>query len=43
VTAKLCFGDRDLENPPVKLLWRVPIEVEERVVPFEFRDLPLPR
>jgi hypothetical protein len=27
---------------PVKLVWEVPVETREVVVPFEFVDLPLP-
>ena len=29
-------------GPPVKLIWDVPLERREILVPFEFRDLPLP-
>ncbi|MEM8873984.1 MAG: hypothetical protein AAGD32_06965 [Planctomycetota bacterium] len=27
---------------PTRLVWHIPLEMEERVIPFEFNDLPLP-
>lgn len=33
--------DRD-GGPPARLLWELPVEAKEIVVPFEFKDLPLP-
>jgi hypothetical protein len=30
-------------GPPAKLVWELPVEVRQVQVPFEFKDLPLPR
>ena len=37
------FGAAGLKiGEPVKLLWELPSDLEQRVVPLEFRDIPLP-
>lgn len=36
------WNNGEIAGEPVKLVWEVPTETREVVVPFEFRDLPLP-
>ena len=36
------FGAGPKAGEPVKLVWELPSDLEQRVVPLEFRDIPLP-
>lgn len=42
LTVKLTGKNAGL-GPPERLRWTLPVEIREMSVPFEFRDLPLPR
>jgi hypothetical protein len=39
---KKTFNATDVIHLPVRLKWDVPVETREKLVPFEFKDLPLP-
>ena len=40
--SRAAFGGAAKVGEPVKLLWELPSELQQRVVPLEFRDIPLP-
>jgi hypothetical protein len=39
---KKTFNATDVIHLPVRLKWDVPVETKEKLVPFEFKDLPVP-
>jgi hypothetical protein len=42
ITYTLTYSYAEESGKPVKLIWNLPTSVEERDLPFEFKDLPLP-